>query len=247
MAWCCSRTPTPTRWSASFRLWPEARILWAHAGFDAPGRVRWMLRRHPRLGCDLAFRSDHASGGQAEEARRADGLLWHLGGRWELRFDVEADGVRHCSELDEGRLHADGERILRRLDMGAQQAADLAAFLRTLSSPALPPPQPAAVVQCRPGGTSGAAGSLPSFGGVSAGTRKRSLAQAPRSTLRQRSLQNGRQGLPGPYTAGCRQVGHGTVRVFSALTAMRRLRRRAPSRSWRPPQPRAGAPRRRAS
>lgn len=48
--------------------------------------------------------------------------------------------VRHYSELNEDRLHADGERILRRLDLGAQQAADLAAFLRTLSSPALPPP-----------------------------------------------------------------------------------------------------------
>ena len=25
---------------------------------------------------------------------RADGLLWHMSGRWELRFDVEVDGVR---------------------------------------------------------------------------------------------------------------------------------------------------------
>ncbi len=41
--------------------------------------------------------------------------------------------VRHYSELDEERLHADGERILRRLDLSAGQAADLAAFLRTLS------------------------------------------------------------------------------------------------------------------
>ncbi|MCW5610142.1 MAG: hypothetical protein KIS83_05580 [Rubrivivax sp.] len=48
--------------------------------------------------------------------------------------------VRHYSELDEDRLHADGERILRRLDLSAQQAADLAAFLRTLSSPRLPAP-----------------------------------------------------------------------------------------------------------
>jgi cytochrome c peroxidase len=43
------------------------------------------------------------------------------------------DVVRHYSVLDEERLHADGERILRRLDLSAQQARDLAAFLRTLS------------------------------------------------------------------------------------------------------------------
>ena len=38
-------------------------------------------------------------------------------------------------------------------------------------------------------------GALSSSVGASAGTRKRSLAQAPRSALRQRSLQNGRHGL----------------------------------------------------
>lgn len=43
------------------------------------------------------------------------------------------DVVRHYSDLDEERLHADGERILRRLDLSATQRADLAAFLRTLS------------------------------------------------------------------------------------------------------------------
>jgi cytochrome c peroxidase len=44
------------------------------------------------------------------------------------------DVVRHYSELDEDRLHADGERILRRLNLSPGQAADLAAFLRTLGS-----------------------------------------------------------------------------------------------------------------
>ncbi len=43
--------------------------------------------------------------------------------------------VRHYSELDEERLHADGERILRRLKLSAGDAADLVAFLRSLSSP----------------------------------------------------------------------------------------------------------------
>jgi cytochrome c peroxidase len=43
--------------------------------------------------------------------------------------------VRHYSLLDEDRLHADGERILRRLYLTPRQAADLEAFLRTLSTP----------------------------------------------------------------------------------------------------------------
>lgn len=53
-----------------FRQDPQARILWAHAGFDRPERVREMLRRHPNLWCDLAFRSDHASGGRVDPAWR---------------------------------------------------------------------------------------------------------------------------------------------------------------------------------
>ena len=53
------------------RQWPEARVLWAHAGFDRPEAVREVLRRHPRLWCDLAFRGDHASGNQVDPAWRA--------------------------------------------------------------------------------------------------------------------------------------------------------------------------------
>lgn len=53
-----------------FRQDPQARILWAHAGFDSPDRVREMLRRHPRLWADLAFRSDHASMGRIDPAWR---------------------------------------------------------------------------------------------------------------------------------------------------------------------------------
>ena len=43
-----------------FRQDPDARILWAHSGFERPERVREMLRRHRNLWCDLAFRNDHA-------------------------------------------------------------------------------------------------------------------------------------------------------------------------------------------
>ncbi|MBI5901767.1 MAG: amidohydrolase [Rhodocyclales bacterium] len=49
---------------------PEARILWAHSGFDRPEAVRAMLRKYPRLHADLAFRNDHASGGKTDPAWR---------------------------------------------------------------------------------------------------------------------------------------------------------------------------------
>ncbi len=46
------------------RQWPQARILWAHSGFDRPEKVREMLKKHRNLWCDLAFRTDHGSGGK---------------------------------------------------------------------------------------------------------------------------------------------------------------------------------------
>ncbi len=54
-----------------FTQWPEARILWAHSGFDRPERVMEMLRKHPKLLCDLAYRTDHASGGKVVPEWRA--------------------------------------------------------------------------------------------------------------------------------------------------------------------------------
>jgi hypothetical protein len=54
-----------------FRQDPDARILWAHSGFEPPDKVREMLRRHGRLWCDLAFRSEHASGGKVDAGWRA--------------------------------------------------------------------------------------------------------------------------------------------------------------------------------
>jgi hypothetical protein len=53
-----------------FRQDPNARVLWAHAGFERPERVRELLRRHPNLWADLAFRTDHASGGKPTPAWR---------------------------------------------------------------------------------------------------------------------------------------------------------------------------------
>jgi len=55
-----------------FRQDPNARVLWAHAGFDSPARVREMLRKYKNLWADLAFRTDHAPGGKlAPEWREA--------------------------------------------------------------------------------------------------------------------------------------------------------------------------------
>ena len=53
-----------------FAQWPEARVLWAHSGFDRPDKVRETLRRHPRLWSDLAFRGDQASGSKVDPAWR---------------------------------------------------------------------------------------------------------------------------------------------------------------------------------
>jgi predicted TIM-barrel fold metal-dependent hydrolase len=48
------------------RQWPQAKILWAHSGFERPEKVAEMLKKHANLWCDLAFRTDHASGGKVE-------------------------------------------------------------------------------------------------------------------------------------------------------------------------------------
>jgi len=51
------------------------------------------------------------------------------------------DVVRHYSELDLDRLHADGENLLRPLQLAPREIDDLVAFLETLSPP---PPGPRA-------------------------------------------------------------------------------------------------------
>jgi len=53
-----------------FRQDPDARILWAHAGFESPARVREMLRKYKTLWADLAFRTDYASGNKVAPAWR---------------------------------------------------------------------------------------------------------------------------------------------------------------------------------
>ena len=47
-----------------FQQDPDARVLWAHSGFESPAKVREMMRKHKNLWADLAFRSDQGSGGK---------------------------------------------------------------------------------------------------------------------------------------------------------------------------------------
>ena len=59
------------------------------------------------------------------------------------------DVVRHYSELDEDRLHQDGEALLKPLRLSAGESEDLVAFLRTLTSRSFPDVS-AAPAPCRP-------------------------------------------------------------------------------------------------
>lgn len=53
-----------------YRQDPQARILWAHAGFADPLGVRAMLRRHPNLWADLSFRGEISVDGRVVAAWR---------------------------------------------------------------------------------------------------------------------------------------------------------------------------------
>lgn len=65
------------------------------------------------------------------------------------RLATLADVVRHYSELDLDRLHADGERILEPLHLSAREQADLVAFLRSLSDPGARRWSPRSLTRCR--------------------------------------------------------------------------------------------------
>ena len=43
---------------ALYESWPQARLLWAHAGFEEPDTVRLALQRYPNLWVDLSHRPD---------------------------------------------------------------------------------------------------------------------------------------------------------------------------------------------
>ena len=69
-----------------FRQWPQARILWAHAGFEQPAVVEEMLKKHRNLWADLAFRTDHGSGGKVDEPWR--GVFLRHPGRFMVGTDT---------------------------------------------------------------------------------------------------------------------------------------------------------------
>ncbi|MGE0716233.1 MAG: amidohydrolase family protein [Alphaproteobacteria bacterium] len=71
-----------------FRQDPAARVLWAHSGFARPAEVGAMLRKHPKLWADLAFRSDHAPGGRLDPEWR--GLLEEFPDRFMVGTDTFA-------------------------------------------------------------------------------------------------------------------------------------------------------------
>jgi predicted TIM-barrel fold metal-dependent hydrolase len=54
-----------------FVQYPQARILWAHSGFERPEGVAALLRKHKNLWCDLAFRSEHGGAGKVPAEWRA--------------------------------------------------------------------------------------------------------------------------------------------------------------------------------
>ena len=68
------------------------------------------------------------------------------------RLATLGDVVKHYSELDMDRVHADGESLLRPLRLSDREADDLVAFLESLTDPRAtePPGPPAAIAHCTP-------------------------------------------------------------------------------------------------
>jgi predicted TIM-barrel fold metal-dependent hydrolase len=54
-----------------FQQYPEARVIWAHSGFDHPELVSEQLRKHKNLWSDLASRTDHGSGASVPASWRS--------------------------------------------------------------------------------------------------------------------------------------------------------------------------------
>ena len=53
-----------------FKHYPDARVLWAHSGFDDADDVADLLRKHDNLWADLAFRSEHGRDGKVAPSWR---------------------------------------------------------------------------------------------------------------------------------------------------------------------------------
>ena len=109
-----------------FRQNPEARIIWAHAGYEKPPAVKEMLRRYTNLWAELSSREDVAPDGRlAQEWREVllefpnrfmVGTDTHILERWNL-IDVSAAQTRRwLSELPievaESIAFKNGEELL---------------------------------------------------------------------------------------------------------------------------------------
>ncbi|MEO9275397.1 amidohydrolase family protein [Marinomonas sp. 5E14-1] len=53
-----------------FQQDPNAKVLWAHSGFDEPSDITRMLEKYPNLTADLAFRNEHAYNGKVQSGWR---------------------------------------------------------------------------------------------------------------------------------------------------------------------------------
>ena len=69
-----------------FRQDLDARILWAHAGYEQPPRIREMLERYPALWAELSSRDDVAANGRLVAEWRA--LLLEFPGRFMVGTDT---------------------------------------------------------------------------------------------------------------------------------------------------------------
>jgi hypothetical protein len=94
-----------------FRQDPEARILWAHAGFERPDRVRELLRKQKNLWADLAFRTDHGSGGNPPPEWR-EAFLEFPTASWSAPTPTSPSAGTTCPSTRRGR--ARGCRRYRR-------------------------------------------------------------------------------------------------------------------------------------
>jgi cytochrome c peroxidase len=90
---------------------------------DAEKQGAWVVRSVRRSHSDFGtFRTPSLRGVAETAPYMHDGSL----------IDLDAV-IRHYSEIDTERLHADGEAILSELSLSGQEIADLTAFLESLS------------------------------------------------------------------------------------------------------------------
>ena len=68
-----------------FQQDPNARILWAHSGFESPDIIDEMLGQYPNLSADLAFRYEHEINGELDPQWRA------LFNKYPQRFMIGTD------------------------------------------------------------------------------------------------------------------------------------------------------------